>query len=179
MNEHTDSTRVTVKVTTGSLFSQMEKAAKLSRYDYKPLILLNLLVISAIVLSPFNFTVEGREETRNILALTPGNEGNWEILANVLLYLPLGFGMTGHLSSQRIGKFTTLAIVLLLCFGLSYCFEVLQSLLPSRFPSWKDVASNALGGMVGFWCMVGWKTRSLSLFLFGYLTTASLLSIPL
>jgi len=75
-----------------------------------------------------------------------------EPLANIVLYLPLGFGLTGllgHTTKQRLG---TLARVLLLSVGLSLVIEVLQVFQPWRSPSLADVLMNSIGGGLGGLC---------------------------
>ena len=37
-----------------------------------------------------------------VLALPPGIEGKWEILANILLYLPIGLAITVYFCSRRL-----------------------------------------------------------------------------
>lgn len=82
-------------------------------------------------------------------------EGDWprywtvfDLLANVAVYMPLGFFLT--LGLHRLpGRFTAAVIATLACAGLSLSMETLQNWLPSRIPSNVDLACNAFGGLLG------------------------------
>ncbi len=82
-------------------------------------------------------------------------EGGWprywtafDLLANVAVYLPLGFFLT--LALRRLpGRFTAPVLAVLLSAGVSCGLEALQSWLPSRVPSNVDLACNAVGGLLG------------------------------
>ncbi len=82
-------------------------------------------------------------------------EGDWprywtafDLIANVAVYLPLGFFI--GLSAFRLpGRFTALILAVLLSGGLSFILETVQNWLPSRIPSNLDLACNTLGGLLG------------------------------
>jgi hypothetical protein len=142
-------------------------------------IFVSVVLITTGTLLPFNFTFDGTGVSWSVLSLSSGTETYLEIVSNGLLYLPLGFGLSVHFRSQGMGKFSQLTYTAVICFALSYFVEVLQSFLPSRHPTWRDVGANTSGGILGYlWMMVG-ETKSPSLSLFVYLTAAGLLSIPL
>ncbi|MBS1129533.1 MAG: VanZ like protein [Proteobacteria bacterium] len=82
-------------------------------------------------------------------------EGGWprywtvfDLVANVAVYLPLGFFLTLALSGVP-GRFTALLLATLLAGGVSFSLETLQTWLPSRVPSNLDLACNTLGGLLG------------------------------
>lgn len=82
-------------------------------------------------------------------------EGGWprywtvfDLIANVAVYLPLGFFLTLALSTLP-GRFTGLILAILLAGGVSFSMESLQTWLPSRVPSNLDLACNSLGGLLG------------------------------
>lgn len=82
-------------------------------------------------------------------------EGGWprywtvfDLVANVAVYLPMGFFLTLALS-RLPGRFTAPAIAVLLAGSVSFCMEALQTWLPSRVPSNLDLACNTLGGLFG------------------------------
>lgn len=81
----------------------------------------------------------------DVLAGTFGLTGfgtGWiEAVANVLLFVPLGFLLT--LLLRRHGWGVVLAI------GLSVAAELAQAIIPSRQPSLRDVLTNAIGAAVG------------------------------
>lgn len=82
-------------------------------------------------------------------------DGGWprywtafDLLANVAVYLPLGFFLTLALKGLP-GRFSALAFAVLLAAGVSFGMESLQNWLPSRVPSNVDLACNTLGGLLG------------------------------
>ncbi|TMA87469.1 MAG: VanZ family protein [Deltaproteobacteria bacterium] len=90
------------------------------------------------------------------------------MLANILLYLPLGLAITAYFCARRMQVHRIFIVVLVICFTISYFCEVLQFFLPARFPSWRDVESNMMGGiLVRSVCFAGRKFDELSLQLFG------------
>ena len=76
----------------------------------------------------------------------------FDILANVLAFIPFG-------ALWRISRFEGLRGRLITAVslggGLSLCAEYTQLYSHSRFPSATDVATNAIGILVGWW----WATR--------------------
>ena len=82
-------------------------------------------------------------------------EGGWprywtafDLLANIAVYLPLGFFLT--LAIARLpGRFTAPVLATLLAAGVSFGLESVQTWLPSRVPSNLDLACNSLGGLLG------------------------------
>lgn len=82
-------------------------------------------------------------------------EGGWprywtafDLLANVAVYLPLGFFST--LALHRVpGRLSAPLLAVLLAAGVSCGLESLQTWLPSRVPSNLDLACNSLGGLLG------------------------------
>ena len=82
-------------------------------------------------------------------------EGGWprywtvfDLVANIAVYLPLGFFLTLALS-RLPGRYTALALATLLAGGISCGLEIVQTWLPSRVPSNVDLACNTLGGLLG------------------------------
>jgi glycopeptide antibiotics resistance protein len=126
------------------------------------------------VLSPFNFTLKDVVVNWHVFALSPGTEDDLEIMLNILLYIPFGFGLARYFFDCS-KKFKILLSVVVICFALSYTFEVLQSFLPSRHPSWRDVASNTLGGMFGVVGTFLWKRKNTTQLLVAYLVAAYLI----
>ena len=82
-------------------------------------------------------------------------EGGWprywtifDLLANVAVYLPLGFFLTLTLNGLP-GRFSALVLATLLSGGVSFGLETVQTWLPSRVPSNLDLVCNATGGLLG------------------------------
>ncbi|KAB2926684.1 MAG: VanZ family protein [Dechloromonas sp.] len=82
-------------------------------------------------------------------------DGGWprywtafDLLANIAVYLPLGFFLT--LAVRRLpGRFTAPLLATVLAATVSFGLEAVQTWLPSRVPSNLDLACNAIGGLVG------------------------------
>lgn len=72
----------------------------------------------------------------------------FDLGANVLAYLPLGFLWSAVLGA-RLPVLVVLALTVLLCGLLSFGVEYLQNYLPSRVPSNLDLLSNTAGGLLG------------------------------
>lgn len=66
-----------------------------------------------------------------------------DVLANVFLYMPLGF------LSALGRRLRTVPVILLAALLLSFGVEILQAFLPERVASWLDVATNVFGAGVG------------------------------
>lgn len=72
----------------------------------------------------------------------------WDLILNLLLYVPLGFFATRWLGSRwRPAWAVVLATVL--GAGLSLFAELLQIFLPQRFPSLLDLLANGAGTLAG------------------------------
>ena len=66
-----------------------------------------------------------------------------DVLANVFLYMPLGF-------LSALGRRSrTIPVILLAALSLSLGVEILQAFLPGRVASWLDVATNVFGAGAG------------------------------
>lgn len=72
----------------------------------------------------------------------------FDLAANVVAYVPIGFFLTLALS-RLPGRWTGAVVATLLAALLSGTMEALQTWLPSRVPSHLDLACNALGGLIG------------------------------
>jgi VanZ family protein len=76
----------------------------------------------------------------------------FDVVANVLAYLPIGALLAAVLGLRRFGTAGRLGgLLAIVALGtlLSLCLEALQSLLPSRTPSNLDVVCNAVGTAIG------------------------------
>lgn len=148
--------------------------AKRKRWANTAITLSGLLLILAITLYPYDFCfkVENNSVAHDFLILGFGKTGILDVINNILLYIPLGFGLSGFLMQRvRLAWQVSLAAILLASFGLSYTIEVLQLFMPSRFPSLIDVFSNSVGGAFGFLCFCLWerKAKSFCFWLMGWM----------
>jgi VanZ family protein len=75
-----------------------------------------------------------------------------DIIANVFLFMPFGFGV-GCLTRQfKLTGKIALLVVAVASFGLTFSVEFLQIFLPTRNPSYVDLTTNTIGGVIGFFC---------------------------
>ncbi|HET8624181.1 MAG TPA: VanZ family protein [Gemmatimonadales bacterium] len=111
-----------------------------SRRGWRAVTALALAGIAVVTLSP-------RPEQAETVALTPfwcllcGDLGAVDVLLNVALFVPLGFGL------RRAGR--PVRQVGLLALGTSLTVELLQILVPGRDPSLSDLITNTAGGVMG------------------------------
>ncbi len=107
-----------------------------------------LLVVYAS-LHPFSgWRDSGVPLTAFLTAVWPRYITNFDIVINVLAYLPLGFIWVATLLSRR-GLWLAVALATLLGSCLSLSLETLQNFLPSRIPSNVDLVCNSLGALLG------------------------------
>jgi glycopeptide antibiotics resistance protein len=83
-----------------------------------------------------------------------GNGGKTAGLAdaflNVLLFIPLGFGLAEKLRERKISRAACFFIVYAAGAFLSYAIEITQIYIPMRDSGWEDVFTNSTGSIVGF-----------------------------
>ncbi|PZO21656.1 MAG: hypothetical protein DCF25_04770 [Leptolyngbya foveolarum] len=137
------------------------KAINLSNRVSVAIIAATVLCILALTLFPYDFffietiadfTWAGLLARADRPLLMP-----LEFLANIVMFVPLGFGC-----ALRLQKKTVLALLTVLGVSLAATLtvETLQIFLPSRTPSHTDLVANTLGGGLGFG--LWWYWRSLS-----------------
>jgi VanZ family protein len=122
----------------------------------------NLLLVLVSTLFPFDFSFKNGFSVKEIASSFITSSHLIDRVANVLLFLPLGFGFTGLLQSRRFGVVAKLAIVLIVSAGLSFTVEVLQVFLPSRYPTGYDILNNSIGGFLGSLFFHLWSFKILS-----------------
>lgn len=152
-----------------------------------------LSLVLAFTLFPYDFHF--KEMYSNTSGQIPlilgwGTSGVPDVFKNVLLFMPLGFGLTCLMQKRRYIRLVVLVVVILVSLGLSYTVEVLQFFLPSRYPSLVDILSNSAGGILGLLCFLLWESkvidhtsafikRNLQLGFLGYAIFAFLISVSL
>jgi VanZ family protein len=72
----------------------------------------------------------------------------FDIAANIVVYVPLGFLLVPALRPP-LDRATAVTVALLLAGGLSVSMELLQNFLPSRVPSNLDLGCNCFGALLG------------------------------
>jgi glycopeptide antibiotics resistance protein len=73
-----------------------------------------------------------------------------DVIANIFLFMPVGFSVNCLLSTTQKSRFSKLVITIAICAGFSAMVEILQVFLPMRSPNFVDIVSNSLGGIVGY-----------------------------
>lgn len=87
-----------------------------------------------------------------------------DLLENILLFIPFGFGLAGQ---SRKGGWRGFGVVLASGAGFSFLVEFLQVFLPTRAAQWWDVVGNSAGSALGFVIFQGqgeWLLRHASSF---------------
>src|ERR1700723_824984 len=73
-----------------------------------------------------------------------------DVVLNVLLFVPFGFGLAAKLRERGKSRAFTLALALVAGAFFSYCIEFFQIYIPPRDSGWEDVFTNGSGSVVGF-----------------------------
>lgn len=109
-------------------------------------------------LYPFNFKADSIEGGvfQALEKLSWARAGRSDRIANVLLYLPLGFCLYLWLDT-RLRRRVSLVVATTLGALFSLCIEVAQVYVSARVPSLKDLALNALGASLGALGGLGWR----------------------
>ncbi|MGD1912599.1 MAG: VanZ family protein [Rivularia sp. (in: cyanobacteria)] len=154
-----------------------------------------ILAVLIATLYPFNFSLPDSLSKRELVNSFDNNSFFNDQVNNVLLFLPLGFGLTGLL--RRTKFILQVAAVILASAALSSTVELLQILVPSRTPTPADIFNNSFGGFLGLICFYIWNSKSfkvilqrienskastsigkITLFFTGYIILIFLISIP-
>lgn len=107
-------------------------------------------------LYPFSFQGRGGG-LRDLLIVGRGRSHERDVLYNILLFIPLGFGLGRMLVAEMKRRWiASLGVSALASFGLSYAIEALQIHMPSRFSSIIDVLANTTGGILGLFFFLIW-----------------------
>lgn len=116
-------------------------------------IVASVFVVLGATLYPFDFTTDGFNR-RLVPFLHPVttdmSDLEGDIITNILLFLPVGFGFGILATRKRLTLSVAFLLVTLAGGMLSLTVELLQLFLPFRFSSFADVASNAAGTAAGF-----------------------------
>ncbi|WP_017925522.1 VanZ family protein [Thioalkalivibrio sp. HL-Eb18] len=117
-----------------------------------------------LTLLPFEFGEMGLEEAwslyRDMSLQGPGTSGRAQFMANVMMFMPLGFFWMAWLTHGRdrlVWHLGALALVALLGLATTATAEFLQIWLPYRYPAGADIAGNFLGAVAG--ALMWWGLR--------------------
>ncbi|MGA7933510.1 MAG: VanZ family protein, partial [Kovacikia sp.] len=131
---------------------------KLIRHADLGVTVCSFLVILIATLYPFNFSIQEDSFFHQLVNSLKEPSNLIDQLANVLLFIPLGFGLNWFLTKRtRLKTFSSFALVLVTSFGLSLSIELLQTFLPARTSSLSDVLTNTMGGVFGYLSFNGWQ----------------------
>ncbi len=128
----------------------------------RPHPLTGLLVVCGVAillatLLPLEFSADAEQVRIKWERLTDfGRTGSsWpDIIANHLLFLPLGALLAGRLLTAGARLVAVVALTLLCGFGLSLLIELTQLFIVGRLASWIDLVMNTSGALAG--SVVGW-----------------------
>jgi glycopeptide antibiotics resistance protein len=76
--------------------------------------------------------------------------GFMDAFLNILLFIPLGFGLAEKLRERRMSRTACFLLVFAVGAILSYGIEITQIYIPMRDSGWEDVFTNSTGAIVGF-----------------------------
>ena len=107
---------------------------------------------------PFQFMSHARlpeGASRFLLGTTFGKQTSvFDDFLNVLLFVPLGFGLSEKLLEKGKSRTATFFAVWMAGFFLSYAIEFTQLYIPGRDSSWEDVITNSSGSAAGFFLFI-------------------------
>lgn len=125
-----------------------------------------LLLLSFLLILFFTFVIKETFEFRTTVSrgvcLTPFREFLamikqpnysfyfWQIVLNILLFIPFGFTLSTYLNCHKSPRSLFLP-VLLTAFLLSTSVEALQYLTFRGFTEVDDIINNTLGAVIGWW----------------------------
>ena len=75
---------------------------------------------------------------------------HFDFFLNILLFVPLGFGVSAQLRKRGVSNGRALILALAAGAVTSYAVELLQFYIPTRSSAWDDVTPNTLGAVCGF-----------------------------
>ena len=112
-----------------------------------------LVGILFLTLFPFRFDFQSRlpgGTSPFFLGNGAKTAGLADAFLNVLLFIPLGFGLAEKLRERKIPRAACFFIVYAAGAFLSYAIEITQIYIPMRDSGWEDVFTNSTGAIVGF-----------------------------
>lgn len=111
-----------------------------------------ILFIFAATLFPFRFFPDETAFRRSepfLHWLSLGIANYQDFAENILLFVPFGFGLACLACKKRQRNVLMLIGSLVAAACVSFTVELLQVFLPTRDPSWADVAANSIGSVIG------------------------------
>lgn len=113
------------------------------------ILIAGVIGIFFLTLYPFRFALV-RHGPPFLLAGWGKNAGPLDVVLNVLLFAPYGFGLAESFRERGKSRAAVFGITLLAGALLSYSVEILQFYIPIRDSGWGDVFTNSAGSVLGF-----------------------------
>jgi VanZ family protein len=117
------------------------------------ILILSLLGIVYLTFFPFRFNFAPAHAFHYypiLLGMTGKRPTHIDYFLNVLVFVPLGFGLSAKLRKRGSGRWTSLLGALVVGAVVSYVVEFVQFYIPGRDSGWDDVIFNTVGSVVGF-----------------------------
>ena len=128
-------------------------AAALGRGWSNRILLLATAGILFLTLYPFRFDFHAAVAGGGspfLLGRSEKTAGLFDVILNVLLFIPFGFGLAAKLRQRGKSRAFTFALALATGALFSYCIEFLQIYIPPRDSGWEDIFTNTSGSVSGF-----------------------------
>ncbi|MDJ0737790.1 MAG: VanZ family protein [Nostocaceae cyanobacterium] len=123
------------------------------------IIICSTVIVLFSTLTPFNFSFPEKLSFPEIISSFYHQSDFNDVIANIFLFLPFGFGITYLMEARKLPYLSTLIIILTASASLSFSVEFLQLFLPSRSSSFIDIFTNTTGGFLGFISFQLFKSR--------------------
>ena len=151
--------------------SEPERNRKRSKFDPRLALLLAVLILFSgleanlyATLRPFQFNFHhiSAQDYMARFVLPPNSFLDFPL--NVILFMPLGFGLAAFLRYLKVPYKANFVIVV--CFGLflTLLVESLQIFESGRTSSVSDLVANTLGAAAGFVCFRLWRRRKVIIY---------------
>lgn len=113
------------------------------------LVIVGIAAVAIATLYPFNFSIPANFSLGAIFDKFDNTSFYNDQVNNILLFMPLGFGIASILLRKNASPFIQILAVVIAGACLSFTVEFLQSFLPSRDPTPADIFNNTLGSFAG------------------------------
>jgi VanZ family protein len=156
--------------------SDIKRRKRRKRFNPRVAALLALLILFAglevilyATLQPFQFNFHhlSAHDYANDFVLPPTSVLDFP--RNVILFMPLGFGLAAFLRYFKVPYTINFALVVTFGFLVTLMVESLQIFLSGRTPSISDLAANTLGAAAGFICFRLWRRRKVIVYRLSYI----------
>ena len=148
--------------------SEAKRHPKRNSFDRRLALLPALLILfgglEAILyatLRPFQFNFHAISAQNYIAGFVVPPDSALDFPLNVILFMPLGFGLAALLRYLKVPYKTNFVIVVGFGFFVTLLVESLQIFLVGRTSSVSDLIANTLGAATGFFCFRLWRRRNM------------------